>query len=396
MKIADIQIGNRHRRDMGDLEGLARSMDELGLLHPVVVRPDGMLIAGERRLAAARMLGWTDVPVTVIDLESVLRGEWAENAQRKDFTPSEAVAIGQALEPLERAAAKERMLAGQPSANFTQGRAPQSLDRVAAALGMSRPTYERAKAVVEAAEAEPDVFGDIAAKMDQQDNVNGAYKAMRAAIRERERAAMADAAKALPETERWHVETADISVYRPSLRFDFIITDPPYPREHLRLYGVLAKRAHEWLKPGGLLLAMCGQSYLDQIMAQMGEHLAYYWTGCYLTPGQPTPLRTRQVNTTWKPVLCYGLPGQSYSGKIFGDVWTSLGNDKEHHYWGQSESGMLAIISQVCLPGQTIFDPFMGAGTTGVAALRHGCIFHGIDIEEQNVDLSRRRLAEIL
>jgi hypothetical protein len=45
-----------------------------------VVRPDGRLIAGERRLAACKKLGWTSVPVTVVDLKEVIRGEFAENA----------------------------------------------------------------------------------------------------------------------------------------------------------------------------------------------------------------------------------------------------------------------------------------------------------------------------
>jgi hypothetical protein len=42
-RIADITIGERHRRDMGDIEGLARSLDELGLLQPIVIQPDGTL-----------------------------------------------------------------------------------------------------------------------------------------------------------------------------------------------------------------------------------------------------------------------------------------------------------------------------------------------------------------
>ena len=53
LPVNEIQIGKRHRRDLGDIDGLARSIGDLGLLHPVVVRPDGKLIAGERRLAAS-------------------------------------------------------------------------------------------------------------------------------------------------------------------------------------------------------------------------------------------------------------------------------------------------------------------------------------------------------
>jgi ParB family chromosome partitioning protein len=96
-RIDEITVGERHRRDMGDIAGLAASMAELGLLHPIVVRPAGTLIAGERRLRAARMLGWTEIGVNVVDLEDIVRGEFAENAVRKEFTLSEAVAVMRAL-----------------------------------------------------------------------------------------------------------------------------------------------------------------------------------------------------------------------------------------------------------------------------------------------------------
>jgi hypothetical protein len=58
--IDQIIVGPRFRKDLGDLASLAASIDELGLLQPIVVRPDGILIAGERRLRAAQLLGWTE------------------------------------------------------------------------------------------------------------------------------------------------------------------------------------------------------------------------------------------------------------------------------------------------------------------------------------------------
>ena len=45
------RVGDCHRRDMGDIEAPARSMADLGLLQPIVIRPDDRLIAGHRRLA---------------------------------------------------------------------------------------------------------------------------------------------------------------------------------------------------------------------------------------------------------------------------------------------------------------------------------------------------------
>jgi len=48
LPINRIVIGERHRRDLGDIGGLAASIGELGLLQPIVVRPDGVLIAGAK------------------------------------------------------------------------------------------------------------------------------------------------------------------------------------------------------------------------------------------------------------------------------------------------------------------------------------------------------------
>ena len=191
--------------------------------------------------------------------------------------------------------------------------------------------------------------------------------------------------------ERWHIYQGDIATWQAPKLYDFIITDPPYSKTYLPLWEILAQRSIEWLKPGGLLIAMSGQSYLDKIYAILSKHMEYYWTACYLTLGHPTPLRQVNVNTTWKPLLIYSKG--KYTGRSFGDVFKSGGNDKEYHKWGQSVSGMSDIISKICLAGQYILDPFCGAGTTGIAALRHGCLFDGLELDTENVKISRARIA---
>ena len=170
-----IVVGGRHRRELGDIDGLAASIAELGLLHPIVVTPAGALVAGERRLRAAELLGWIEIPVTVVDLDQIARGEFAENTFRKDFTLSEAVGIKRALEPIEREAAKERMLAGKPLGNLPQGKG-RAADKAAKATGMARRTLEKAEAIVDAAEAEPEKYGRLLADMDRTGRVNGCYE----------------------------------------------------------------------------------------------------------------------------------------------------------------------------------------------------------------------------
>jgi len=79
-----IRIGERHRKDMGDLEVLATSIATVGLLHPPVVTEDGLLVCGERRFLAMRdILRWKTIPVIVLQVSSIVAGEYAENEIRK-------------------------------------------------------------------------------------------------------------------------------------------------------------------------------------------------------------------------------------------------------------------------------------------------------------------------
>jgi ParB family transcriptional regulator, chromosome partitioning protein len=48
------------------------------------------------RLEACKRFGWRSIPATVVDLKEIVKGEFAENAMRKDFPPSEVEAIRRA------------------------------------------------------------------------------------------------------------------------------------------------------------------------------------------------------------------------------------------------------------------------------------------------------------
>ena len=186
MPASDIVIGERHRKDLGDVEALAASIREVGLLHPVVVTPDNVLIAGERRLEACKRLGWSDVPVTVVSLEEIVRGEFAENAIRKDFLPTEIEAIRRAMLPKEQEAARQRQAAHLKQGDerpvvetFHDG--GKTRDKIGAFAGVSGRTVEKIAAVVEAAEREPERYAPLVEEMDRTGKVNGAYRKLRQA-----------------------------------------------------------------------------------------------------------------------------------------------------------------------------------------------------------------------
>ena len=174
---------------------------------------------------------------------------------------------------------------------------------------------------------------------------------------------------------------------------DAIITDPPYPREYIPLYGDLSLLASRVLKPGGSLIVMIGQSYMPEVIELLGRHMSYYWVMPYLTPGGGAPLLyQKRVNTFWKPVLWY-VKGE-YQGDYVGDILKSPESDKRFHEWGQSLGGMLEIVGRLTNPGDVVLDPFIGGGTTGAAALSMGRKFIGTDIDSKNVEISRERIKE--
>lgn len=49
-------------------------------------------------------------------------------------------------------------------------------------------------------------------------------------------------------------------------------------------------------------------------------------------------------------------------------------------------------VEMVTEPGETVFDPFCGSGTTGVAALETGRRFLGGDVDPAHVETTRQRL----
>ena len=66
--ISEIKDKDRVRKDLGDIEALGRSITEFGLLQPIVITSENHLLAGERRLCAAKLLGWNEIPALVIEI----------------------------------------------------------------------------------------------------------------------------------------------------------------------------------------------------------------------------------------------------------------------------------------------------------------------------------------
>jgi len=122
--VDSIRVGSRHRAELGDIEALAESIDRQGLLQPITVTPEGVLVCGARRLAALRQLGVRKVSVWVragiSDRLSQVLAEQDENALHKPLSPTEAAALYRECKTLLAEDAARRQLASRFSAAGAQ------------------------------------------------------------------------------------------------------------------------------------------------------------------------------------------------------------------------------------------------------------------------------------
>lgn len=111
VSVSEIHVGQRHRRDHGDLKALAKSIEERSQLQPIGVlrRDPGRqgdaytekfdLVFGARRLAAIRdILKRKTILARVLEVDDLIGCESDENLLRKDFTVTERVAIAKTVE----------------------------------------------------------------------------------------------------------------------------------------------------------------------------------------------------------------------------------------------------------------------------------------------------------
>ncbi len=179
----------------------------------------------------------------------------------------------------------------------------------------------------------------------------------------------------------------------PHIKADMVVTDPPYNIgcEYLSYDDSMTTTAYkEWVDEWWALLPAAGR------LVFCGVGNLKHWTrldpvaiGCWYKPGSPSRANPFQWNE-WEPVLLWGLAfAQS-------DVWrypTSRQPDVGNHPCPKP-IGLLTQILKKCKNKGAILDPFVGSGTTLVAAKRLGRKAIGIEIEEKYCEIAVKRLAQ--
>jgi DNA methylase len=405
-----------------------REFDELvqdirahGMREAIVLHTDGRILDGRNRYRASIQAG-CDATFTTYQGPDPVAFVVSLNLRRRHLNESQRAMVAAKIANMPSGYRTDI----EPGANLPEVPAPTppvSAARAAEMLNVSERTVKAARVVRDQAVPE------LAEKVERGTvSVSAAAPIARlpepeqkrvAALSDKEIVARANALKREQKAQRQaarkvQIEQAAASVPAAAERYtlhhasfidgaaveaesaDFIITDPPYPAEYLDLFNGLGTFANHALKPGGLAVVMVGQTYLPEILAHLGRHLTYHWTMAYVTPGgQAVQQFPRHVNAFWKPVLIYSKG--EYAGQWFGDVAKSdtNDNDKEHHYWGQSASGMRDIMRRFVRPNDLVIDPFLGGGTTAVVALEMGARFIGFDIDGDAIAATKARIGDI-
>jgi DNA modification methylase len=144
---------------------------------------------------------------------------------------------------------------------------------------------------------------------------------------------------------------------------------------------------------------MVAHLHLYEFMTELNKHLKYRWICTYHMDGPKATIPAAQFAAAWKPILIYTRPDARNLRFINSDYFhaanrTSDGISKEYHHWQQSLDGFTELVQRFTEPADTVLDPFMGSGTTGVACLYLNRRFIGCDNDPLAVAVATKRIRE--
>jgi ParB-like chromosome segregation protein Spo0J len=173
---------------------------------------------------------------------------------------------------------------------------------------------------------------------------------------------------------------------------DLVLTDPPYTLAALPLFSDLSAFCARVLRPGRLLVCYVGKLALPEEIDRLSEHLRYVWSGAVFQPGRHTSIRQHRFRAAYRQVLFFSAGPYEPRGWVHDTVLSLKVPSKDLHPWQQALEPFSRLVQTCSRPGEFVCDPFVGSGTTGVAALRAGRQFVGFDVDPRAVSTAVRRL----
>jgi DNA modification methylase len=175
-------------------------------------------------------------------------------------------------------------------------------------------------------------------------------------------------------------------------KVDAVVTDPPYG---VGLDYNSTVDSLDFVKTVAVPVVDICRTIASRVILTPGVRnlFAYPWpdhTGSIYYPAG-TGLN-RWGFSCWQPVLFYGKDPYAGKGSRPDSFHSTEGAEKNGHPCPKPIGLMRKIVLRSTLAGETILDPFMGSGTTGVACAKLGRKFIGIEIDPTYFDIACRRI----
>jgi len=215
-----------------------------------------------------------------------------------------------------------------------------------------------------------------------------------AQVRDRRLAAPPDLSPTSAGGPTWEVVRSDVaSLDVPAHSVDLVLTDPPYRSVDLERFSDLGAFCARVLRPGRLLVCYVGKLALPEEIARLSEHLVYLWAGVIIQPGRHIAIRSHRIRAASRQVLFFSAGPYRPRGWLLDTIMSAEVPSKNLHPWQQALDPVTRLVELCSAPGELVCDPFLGSGTTGVAALRRGRRFIGADIDAKTVQRAAERIA---
>lgn len=168
----------------------------------------------------------------------------------------------------------------------------------------------------------------------------------------------------------------------PNGAVDAVVTDPPY------LDGDLSAILPELLRVSKRLVLTPGKLEAFNWIQRKVPVWEYAWQSNTKSIGGRAAL-----HIGWEPILAYGWPLRPLGTDLL--VYPiGMPDQRNGHVWPKPERLVVKLVMHWSNPGDIVFDPFMGSGTTGAACVRTGRRFIGCEIDPTYYAIAQRRIAE--
>ena len=172
-----------------------------------------------------------------------------------------------------------------------------------------------------------------------------------------------------------------------------VITDPPYSKKDFNEWDVLGELVYLLLKENGHFITLCGHYQIIDVGSIISKYLRFWWVGA-LVGKRSNRIFGKNVITKFKPFLWF-LKGKREKSKYVPiDVIEPESHEwkKDYHKWNQPLPFFSEHIKFLSKENDLVLDPFVGSGTTAVAAEKLNRKWIGIEIEEKYCEITKERI----